>query len=129
MTFTLRAKTAAFAALAIIVVSATIAVVISGVIASAKRGEIIDNAIEVCEDIKHDRLDNARGWTEVERYMDLVEDAAPSKEIRVQAADTRVIVGESANQLRTRLWVCEARVRDGEKVIDDRALREALGEL
>lgn len=90
----------------------------------------VENAmVEMCERVKADRVDNARGWTEMEHYMEGISKEGPTEDIRDQAADSRVKVGESANQLRSRLFLCEPLIREGAQAIDDRALREAQGDL
>lgn len=98
-------------------------------IANEQSDKLTKAVIDMCERNKLDRIDNARAWTEIERYMELVSEAATAEAIRDQASDTRVKVGESANQLRTRLYLCEPLIRQDLGIIDDRALREAKGDL
>lgn len=83
-----------------------------------------------CEDKKNDRVDNARAWTQAQKaWLARSQDPALSAEERSIAARTAVVYGESANQLRSRLYLCEPYVRYGEKKIDQSALLEAKGEL
>lgn len=89
------------------------------------------NSIEDCELKKADRVDNARGWTALEHYYDAISNDAPSvqKDVTTKASHVRVIVAETANQLRTRILECEPFVRRGEHILDKRLHLEALGDL
>lgn len=84
-----------------------------------------------CEIDKADRLDTARVFTRLEKYYGHIATNAPSVQSDVTdvAAEVRVIVGESANQMRTRLIDCKEFAKDGDKVIDQRAVDEAQGDL
>lgn len=98
---------------------------------SADRTEAtIESRIAGCERAKEDRLDNARGWTKLERgeRRDSQDPSGGPGEQRRSAGEA-VVFGESANQLRSRLFLCEPLIRDGVKIIDPVALAEAKGEL
>lgn len=83
-----------------------------------------------CERGKLDRVYNARAWTTAERiWQERSLDPKLSHVERQRAADAAVVYGESANQLRSRILECRPLVFEGREVIDDRLLREALGEL
>ncbi len=90
----------------------------------------IQSRIEGCERATNDRINNARAWTSNVTYLEKVLAAASVKE-DVKTAATRNIKyqAESANQLRRNLFECEPLVRDNKEIIDDNALREALGKL
>lgn len=92
--------------------------------------ETVSRDVEACELRKEDRVDNARAHTAYERYFKLVNETPGVPEpVRKAAVEAKTKGGESANQLRTRILDCDRQYRDGEQVIDERLLREALGDL
>ena len=115
--------------IALVAVTAVMSVVAVGAVAWL-RAEAVGNDVEACELRKEDRVDNARAHTAYEEYFKLVNETpgVPAR-VRKAAVEAKTKSGESANQLRTRILDCEKQYRDGEKVIDERLLREALGEL
>jgi hypothetical protein len=97
---------------------------------AAAEQRLQEAAIEMCERIKQDRIDNARGWTAVERLIaDRIESPDTSPAERERSVEFHAAFGESANQLRSRLYQCEPLVLEGKQIIDERALREAQGDL
>lgn len=88
----------------------------------------ITSRIEGCERSKQDRIQNARAWTSNVIYLSGVLDAASVKQ-DVKDAATKNIKAQrkSAAQLRKNLLLCEPLIRDDEKVMDEKALKEALG--
>lgn len=98
-------------------------------VAEQDADDLEEAIIGVCERVKLDRIDNARGWTKMETYMHRIEKVAPTPEVAAVADDAEILIGESANQLRTRLLECEPLIEEDRHIIDERALREALGEL
>lgn len=99
-------------------------------VASSVQDNAIDDSLGVCNRAVADRVDNARAWTAVEGYYDSIAHAkSVERDVHKLAADVRSVVGESANQLRTRLIQCEPLIKNGKHLIDMRLLREAQGEI
>jgi hypothetical protein len=97
---------------------------------TAQQDLIIQAQIGTCERVTQDRVDNARAWTQAEETWKARSlDSGLSSTERDRAAEAATIYGESANQLRSRLFKCGPLIRDDEKVIDEALLREAQGEL
>lgn len=91
--------------------------------------DLIDAEIASCERDTLDRVDNARAWTEVERLLGRLSKTSNSEASREELANSRILVGETANQLRTRILFCEPLIRRNRHIIDERLLREAQGDL
>lgn len=126
-----RSRTGALAVLLVVCLVAGLAATLATyAIVIGRVGDIQDAQVESCERATADRVDNARGWTEVEdsvRHRSLDENLPASE--RRRAAGSSVVYGESANQLRSRLYLCDPLIRDGERQIDEARLRETQGEL
>jgi hypothetical protein len=92
--------------------------------------EAISDAVAACERKKQDRVDNARGWTAMENYYAKIAEARSLKQdVKVEINTLRTKLGETANQLRTRILDCPTLIKDDRNVLDERLLREAQGDL
>lgn len=122
-------KSALFAMTACLLVGSIPGGFVSFLLADAQNNEGIEDQIGACERVTQDRIDNARAWTQAEEtWLARAHDPKVASERRLAGA-TAVVYAESANQLRSRLFHCRPLIEDDQRIIDDRALREAQGEL
>ena len=126
---TSRAGVLAFVA-AIVLMASIPATLISYGLLIGGQGDLEEALVGVCGRAKLDRVDNARGWTVVE---EIIEGSATDPNVpasqRRRYAENLAKVGESANQLRSRIFQCEPLIEDAEEIIDEALLREAQGDL
>jgi hypothetical protein len=109
---------------------ATLVLAIGAVWVNGLYQDLEESQIATCERNKLDRIDNARAFTADVEYLEKVVIAGSVQEDVKRAARAKVQrISESANQLRTRLLHCDVLIEDGRLEIDERALREARGEL
>jgi hypothetical protein len=111
----------------------TALIIVGGIIFTVQQRELNDRiqaGKQNCELAKTDRIDNARGWTAIERLLlhrqKAVEATPEGKEENLRLLKR---VSESANQLRIRLYHCDELIEDDKRRIDRDALDEAHGKL